>query len=63
MYEDRESYLGERQGDLTLAYSQKSSNETVKANEIKILSLFSGCGGLDLGFVGGFKFRTKEYKK
>jgi len=32
-------------------------------DQIKILSLFSGCGGLDLGFVGGFKFRNKNYKK
>lgn len=27
----------------------------------KILSLFSGCGGLDLGFQGGFKFLNKKY--
>jgi len=25
-----------------------------KKNELKVLSLFSGCGGLDLGFEGGF---------
>lgn len=29
----------------------------------KILSLFAGCGGLDLGFVGGFKFLDKSYSK
>ena len=29
----------------------------------KIASLFSGCGGLDLGFTGGFDFMGKEYKK
>lgn len=29
----------------------------------KIASLFSGCGGLDLGFLGGFSFRGKEYKR
>ncbi len=28
-----------------------------------ILSLFSGCGGLDLGFLGGFEFLGKKYKK
>lgn len=28
-----------------------------------ILSLFSGCGGLDLGFLGGFQFLGKKYKK
>ena len=25
--------------------------------KLKVVSLFSGCGGLDLGFVGGFNFR------
>ena len=29
----------------------------------KILSLFSGCGGLDLGFSGGFNFLGKDYKQ
>lgn len=29
----------------------------------KIVSLFSGCGGLDLGFTGGFTFNGNEYKK
>jgi len=27
-----------------------------------IASLFSGCGGLDLGFMGGFNFLNKKYK-
>jgi DNA (cytosine-5)-methyltransferase 1 len=30
---------------------------------IKIASLFSGCGGSDLGIQGGFIFLEKEYKK
>ena len=29
----------------------------------KIASLFSGCGGLDLGFSGGFQFMGNEYPK
>lgn len=29
----------------------------------KILSLFSGCGGLDLGFQGGFQFLGNEYSE
>ena len=29
----------------------------------KIASLFSGCGGLDLGFTGGFIFMGKEYER
>ena len=28
-----------------------------------IASLFSGCGGLDLGFTGGFAFLGKEYER
>jgi DNA (cytosine-5)-methyltransferase 1 len=63
MYEETTNYLDLRQGDLTSAYGQNPSNEAAKPDQIKILSLFSGCGGLDLGFVGGFKFRRKEYKK
>ena len=48
------------------AYSleKKIKSESEPRNkEIKLLSLFSGCGGLDLGFVGGFEFRSKTYKK
>ena len=29
----------------------------------RIASLFSGCGGLDLGFSGGFNFRGHEYQR
>jgi DNA (cytosine-5)-methyltransferase 1 len=29
----------------------------------KIVSLFSGCGGFDLGFLGGFNFLGKHYHK
>ncbi|MBA5248424.1 MAG: DNA cytosine methyltransferase [Gammaproteobacteria bacterium] len=29
----------------------------------KVLSLFSGCGGLDLGFQGGFRFLDKDFSK
>jgi DNA (cytosine-5)-methyltransferase 1 len=28
-----------------------------------IVSLFSGCGGMDLGFLGGFKFLGKQYAR
>jgi len=31
--------------------------------KLSVVSLFSGCGGLDLGFVGGFSFLGKDYKK
>lgn len=29
----------------------------------KVASLFSGCGGMDLGFLGGFSFLKKRYAK
>ncbi len=32
-------------------------------NQYKIVSLFSGCGGLDLGFKGGFNSLGKQYSK
>lgn len=30
---------------------------------LKVASLFCGCGGSDLGMIGGFKFLNKRYKK
>ncbi len=32
-------------------------------SQYKIVSLFSGCGGLDLGFLGGFKFLNNSFSK
>lgn len=29
----------------------------------KVVSLFSGCGGMDLGFLGGFPFLTRYYDR
>lgn len=31
--------------------------------KLKVVSLFSGCGGMDIGFVGGFKYRNFEFPK
>ncbi|HDS1633256.1 TPA: DNA cytosine methyltransferase [Stenotrophomonas maltophilia] len=28
-----------------------------------VISFFSGCGGLDLGFLGGFEYRGQRYKR
>ena len=38
---------------------EKSSNNTAK---IRVVSLFSGCGGMDLGFTGNFKILNTQYK-
>jgi DNA (cytosine-5)-methyltransferase 1 len=37
--------------------------ENKETKTLKVVSLFSGCGGLDLGFTGGFTFRDRFYKK
>ncbi len=41
------------------------TNKKIKANSMdktyKIVSLFSGCGGLDLGFSGNFDFRKRHF--
>ena len=34
-----------------------------KQKPITLVSLFSGCGGMDLGFLGGFEFLGKKYRK
>lgn len=40
---------------------QKTSENLNKP--LQIVSLFSGCGGLDLGFMGNFNFRDRHYEK
>lgn len=32
-------------------------------NKIRVASLFCGCGGSDLGLLGGFKYLGKHYKR
>ncbi len=63
MYEDRTRYLDEKPDNSTSIYQHETLLRPINPPKIKVLSLFSGCGGLDLGFVGGFEFRKKEYKK
>ena len=41
-----------------LTTEQKETRKT-----FSVLSLFSGCGGLDLGFTGSFEFLKKKYPK
>jgi DNA (cytosine-5)-methyltransferase 1 len=31
-------------------------------NGYSVMSMFCGCGGLDLGFLGGFRYLGEEYK-
>lgn len=43
------------------------NTEKVKIKEdrepLKVVSLFSGCGGMDLGFVGDFEYLGKKYSR
>jgi len=43
---------------------QKAANaKTVHERTYSVVSLFSGCGGMDLGFRGGFPFLGRKYAK
>lgn len=44
------------------SHFRKNVDETT-SETINVLSLFSGCGGLDLGMIGGFDFRKNNYAK
>ncbi len=41
----------------------REKKASVVKKTYKVVSLFSGCGGLDLGFIGGFEFRGREFPK
>ncbi len=52
--------------DRLMAVSPKSSQQNFKpilSPTMTVVSLFSGCGGLDLGFTGNFEFLGKYYGK
>lgn len=36
--------------------------EITSQKKLSVISLFSGCGGMDLGFVGGFRYLNKYYE-
>ena len=46
-----------------LAASVRAAAAREAAREFSVLSLFSGCGGLDLGFTGGFRFLGEDYRR
>ena len=54
----------------TLFFSKQNIKKTAIDTDIiinpnkkmKVISLFSGCGGLDFGFLGGFTFLNKYYE-
>lgn len=42
---------------------QNNATTSISVKPYSIVSLFSGCGGLDLGFKGGFTFLGREYHR
>ena len=38
-------------------------NMKEEKESLRVVSLFSGCGGLDLGFEGGFSYLGQDYTK
>lgn len=53
---------GFRDNPSTAAYRRELWSGLHTPQNQTIVSLFSGCGGLDLGFAGGFKFLGNDYK-
>lgn len=45
------------------ANNKKDPKVDTRCNDWKVVSLFAGCGGLDLGFRGDFTFLGKKYAK
>src|SRR5699024_12841501 len=41
--------------------SKKPCRNNYTNNQLNVLSLFSGCGGMDLGFEGGFEVHKRSY--
>ncbi|MBL0307683.1 MAG: DNA cytosine methyltransferase [Chitinophagaceae bacterium] len=49
---------------ILIDFKTTKNNATASAKKTyKVVSLFSGCGGLDLGFTGGFNFRERHFEK
>jgi len=42
---------------------ETSNLESMSFPNVSVISMFSGCGGMDLGFIGGFNFLGKTYGK
>lgn len=45
------------------APKQKPNGKKRLTKPLNVISMFSGCGGMDLGFTGDFKFLDRHYEK
>lgn len=62
MFEPNEEVAMTEASDSNKKTNTQKSPKKPAVNNIKVVSLFSGCGGMDLGFKGGFEFLGKKYK-
>ena len=56
--EQQSDLVAEPQFDL---FFNNGDEERLEDGTLRVLSLFSGCGGMDLGVIGGFTYLGKEY--
>lgn len=54
---------GFRKNPKTAKYRHPSTNGVDSPDKTSVLSLFCGCGGLDLGFLGGFEYNKTLYEE
>ncbi len=52
---------GFRDNPATAPYRHSACDDITVLGRPQVLSLFAGCGGMDLGFLGGFEFLGKRY--
>lgn len=53
---------GYHETSITLGIAAKRSTAQIRKS-YSVVSFFSGCGGLDLGFMGGFEYKGERLKK
>ncbi|HTN09135.1 DNA (cytosine-5-)-methyltransferase [Agriterribacter sp.] len=63
-YNENSEFSVVEEPQILIDFKTTKSNATASAKKTyKVVSLFSGCGGLDLGFTGGFNFRDRHFGK
>jgi len=50
-----------KQSGVWLVPSEATNPSILELNQLRLVSLFSGCGGMDLGFEGNFNILKKQY--
>ena len=55
--EEQNGIVSEYQMPLNFALNKEENDQ----NKLRVLSLFSGCGGMDIGFEGGFIAHNKSF--